>query len=103
MDGSEQTVEFQYGAQKASEQTLRDDEGWNVCRFSVMPLNGDGTQMANTDWGIQEYDFRNNPPDLPPDPTVEIGTDNTIKVNFENIDDQINADSIEIAIIKMIH
>ena len=95
---SEQTVEFQYGAQKASEQTLRDDEGWNVCRFSVMPLNSDGTQMANTDWGIQEYDFRNNPPDLPPDPTVTIGTDNTIKVDFENIDDQINADSIEIAI-----
>ena len=95
---SEETVEFKLGAQKASTCTLRDTAGWNVCRFSVLPVNSSGNQLGNTEWAYKEYDFRNNPPNLPPDPTFEIDINNNLTVTLENIDENINGDSIEVAI-----
>ena len=85
-------------AQKASSCTMKDTTGWNVCRFSVRPIDDDGNFLSYTEWAYMEYDFRNNPPTLPPDPTVEISNSNTMTVTLTNIDEDINADSIEIAI-----
>ena len=86
------------GTQKASIVTLNDTEGWNICRFSVRPVDKDGKALSNTEWAYKEYDFRNNPPLLPPNPSLEIDLNNTLTVTLENIDENINGDSIEIAI-----
>lgn len=84
--------------QKASLGSLKDTEGWNVCRFSVRPVDKDGNPLANTTWAYKEYDFRNNPPSLPPTPSIDIDISNILTVTIENISEDINADSIEIAI-----
>lgn len=47
---------------------------------------------------VKEYDFSNNPPSLPPSPSFSINTKNILTVEFTNIDENINADNIEIAI-----
>lgn len=83
---------------KASVFTLDSTEGWNVCRFSVRPVDVNGNPIANTDWGYIEYDFRNNPPLQPPSPDFEIDENNVLTVTMENIDEHINAKDIEIAI-----
>ena len=75
-----------------------DRSGWNVIRFSVRPVDNDGNPLPNTDWAYKEYDFRNNPPQLPPNPSFGIDSNNKLTVEFDNIDENINADSIEIAI-----
>ena len=75
-----------------------DREGWNVIRFSVRPVDNDGNPLPNTDWNYKEYDFRNNPPDLPPDPDFQIDNNNVLTITYNNISSDINADSIEIAI-----
>ncbi len=46
----------------------------------------------------REYDFSNNPPELPPMPTFEINIHNRLTATIENIQETINADSIEFAI-----
>lgn len=84
--------------QRASIGTMNDKEGWNVCRFSVRPTDKDGNPLANTNWAYLEYDFGNNPPQLPPTPSVDIDMNNTLTVTLNNIDDKLNADSIEIAV-----
>lgn len=78
--------------------TGRDTPGWNVLRFSVRPVDDQGNTLPNTDWAYKEYDFRNNPPDLPPDPTFGIDSFNKMTVRMDNISENINGDSIEIAI-----
>lgn len=83
---------------KQSTGTGRDTEGWNVIRFSVRPVDEEGNPLPNTDWATKEYDFRNNPPGLPPNPNFTIDNKNTLTVTLENIAENINADSIEIAI-----
>lgn len=83
---------------KQSTGTGKDTPGHNVIRFSVRPCDSEGNHLANTDWAWIEYDFRNNPPDLPPDPTFSIDSQNKMTVTLENIDEDINADSIEIAV-----
>ena len=82
----------------ASVFTLDSTEGWNVCRFSVRPVDNDGNPLANTDWTYLEYDFRNNPPLQPPSPNFEIDSNNKLTVTLENIDPNINGTNIEIAI-----
>ncbi len=76
----------------------RNTPGWNVIRFSVRPVDKDGNPLPNTDWAWKEYDYRNNPPLLPPSPEVNISSTNRITITFNNIDAKINADTIEIAI-----
>lgn len=68
------------------------------CRVSIRPVKEDGSFQDNTGWQVKEYDFANNPPNLPPDPTFSIDNNNKITVEFDNISEDINADSIEIAI-----
>ena len=71
-------------------------EGRNVCRVSIRGIDSDGDAVSP--YAYKEYDFRNNPPGLPPSPNVEIDGNNRITVTIDNIPDDINADSIEIAI-----
>lgn len=67
-------------------------------RVSIRPVKDDGSFQDNTDWAVSDYWYKNNPPLLPPDPLFEINSNNTLTVTFENIDSNINADSIEVAI-----
>lgn len=83
---------------RQSIETGKTTEGWNIIRFSVRPVDKDGNPLANTDWAWREYDFRNNPPQLPPDPEFNINDQNKATITFNNIDKNINADSIEVAI-----
>ena len=46
----------------------------------------------------REYDFSNNPPELPPSPSFEINETDVMTIELTNIQDTINADSIEFAI-----
>lgn len=46
----------------------------------------------------REYDFSNNPPELPPSPSFEIDKTDVMTIELINIQDTINADSIEFAI-----
>lgn len=68
------------------------------CRLSIRPVKEDGSYQDNTDWAVQEYDFANNPPKLPPEPSMTIDNQNVMTITMSNIDPDINADSIEIAI-----
>ena len=97
MISENKNVEFHDEAKQAIG-TGRTTEGWNVIRFSVRPVDNDGNPLANTDWAWKEYDFRNNPPQLPPDPEFSIDGQNKATITFNNISENINADSIEIAI-----
>lgn len=47
---------------------------------------------------IREYDYSNNPPELPPLPTFVIGVNNKLTATINNIQETINADSVEFAI-----
>lgn len=81
------------------------------CRISIRPVTDNivkdehGNQHVegikyqdNTDWEIKEYDFANNPPNLPPDPDFSIDNQNNATISFRNIDKDLNAYHIEIAI-----
>ena len=46
----------------------------------------------------REYDFSNNPPELPPSPSFEIDKTDVMTIELTNIQDTINADTIEFAI-----
>lgn len=92
---SDETKEFT-DEQKASEHTFNESTDRYICRFSVRAVDDDDNAL--TDWAIKEYDFRNNPPELPPDPEISIDNQNQLTVTLTNIDENINADSIEIAV-----
>ena len=47
---------------------------------------------------IREYDFSNNPPELPPSPSFEIDETDVMTIELTNIQDTINANAIEFAI-----
>lgn len=54
-------------------------------------------------WGsgdgeVREYDFANNPPDLPPTPSFNIDMHNKLTARIDNIPEDINATVIEFAI-----
>ena len=72
--------------------------GWNEVMFSVRPLDDNGNWKAYTDWERAYWDFRNNPPDLPPTPSITIDGTNTLIVEMANIPESYNTDTIEFAI-----
>lgn len=82
--------------QKSDEFTYPDYNDRFVMRCSIRAVDDNGNGLSP--WAIKEYDLRNAPPDLPPDPTFEINSQNVLTVTFQNISANINADSIEIAI-----
>lgn len=92
---SEETVTTS-DRQKAAEHTFQDIIDRYVCRLSIRAVDDNGNSLSP--WAIKEYDFRNNPPLLPPDPDFSIDTQNKATIVFDNIAKDINADSIEIAI-----
>lgn len=47
---------------------------------------------------VREYNFANNPPELPPSPSFSIDTNNKLEATIANIQETINADTIEFAI-----
>lgn len=94
----EENTNYNASTLKSSIYTMNSTEGWNVCRFSVRPVDNDGNPLPNTNWYYQEYDFRNNPPLLPPDPDFDIDDNNILTVSMDNIDQDINGTDIEIAI-----
>ncbi len=83
-------------AQKAAEHTYPDANDRFVCRCSIRAVDDNGNALSP--WAYKEYDFRNNPPELPPNPDMGIDNNNRITVSIENIPEDLNADSIEIAI-----
>ena len=74
------------------------------CNVEILPIkdNVEGhPAQDNCTWKKStEYNFDNNPPKMPPIPTIEIDEHNKLTVTIENIDQDINADSIEIAVYK---
>ncbi len=82
--------------QKAAEHAFQEVTDRYVCRLSVRAIDDDGNALSP--WAIKEYDFRNNPPSLPPDPDFSIDNQNKATIVFDNISEDINADSIEIVI-----
>ena len=82
--------------QKAAEHTFQESEDRFVCRISIRAV-GDNNE-ALSPWGISEYDFRNNPPLVPPDPEFNINNQNELTVTLNNIPNNINANQIEISI-----
>lgn len=70
-------------------------------RISIRPTKDDqGNFQDNTEWVIKDYDFSDNPPQLPPTPDLTIDNNNVLTVTINNIDEKLNADSIEIAVYK---
>ena len=78
---------------KQSEYTA--PESAKKVRVSITPFSESwsGGQTAT-----REYSFSNNPPGLPPSPDYSIDNHNVLTCEFTNIDVDINADSIEVAI-----
>lgn len=82
--------------QKADEFTYPEYQDRFVIRCSIRAVDDNGNSLSG--WAIKEYDLRNAPPGLPSDPTFSIDSQNNLTVTLENIDPDINADQIEIAI-----
>lgn len=74
-------------------------------RLQVKPIsktyksgNKDKYYWTNGAWETKEYDYSNNPPELPPAPTFSINNQDELEVTVNQIQQTINADKIEIAI-----
>ena len=79
------------------------DESAKKCRLQVKPFGSNNSEGKRSwddgEWVTVEYDFSNNPPLEPAVPTVELdGT--KLTCSLTNIDENINADSIEFAVYK---
>jgi len=64
-------------------------------RVSIKPISdswSDGQAV------VREYNFSDNPPELPPDPTFQILSNNVLECEIQNIQEGINADTLEFAI-----
>jgi len=92
---SEETPTFT-DQQKAAEHTFQEYNDRFKCRFSVRAINDDGSDKSP--WAYKEYDFRDNPPDLPPSPEIEIDNNDTLTVTFENIPENQGIEAIEVAL-----
>ena len=64
-------------------------------KVSITPKSDNWTDGETAS---QEYDFANNPPELPPAPSFEIDTTDVMTIEISNIQVTINADTIEFAI-----
>ena len=82
--------------QKAASYTYDEANDRFVCRVTIWPLNGDGNISGDGTW--QEYDFRKNPPPPPSSPTIEIDSTNNLVVTFENIQENVGIEGIEVAV-----
>ena len=71
-------------------------------RLQVKPIakknNKNKYYWTNGAWETKEYDYSNNPPELPPSPSFGINSQDELEVQVTNIQQTINADKIEIAI-----
>ena len=84
------------------------DERMIGCRISIRPvkdendgnIGNEANFQDNTKWYVRDYWFADNPPDLPPTPSMSIDTHNKMTVTLTNISSTINANEIEIAIYK---
>ena len=64
-------------------------------RVSITPKSDN---WSDGQTASREYDFSNNPPELPPSPLFEIDEMDVMTIELTNIQDTINADTIEFAI-----
>ena len=64
-------------------------------RVSITPKSDN---WSDGQTASREYDFSNNPPELPPSPSSEINETDVMTIELTNIQDTINADTIEFAI-----
>ena len=64
-------------------------------RVSITPKSDN---WSDGQTASREYDFSNNPPELPPSPSFEIDEMDVMTIELTNIQDTINADTIEFAI-----
>ena len=64
-------------------------------RVSITPKSDN---WSDGQTASREYDFSNNPPELPPSPSFVINETDVMTIELTNIQDTINADSIEFAI-----
>ena len=92
---SEETKKFT-DQQKAAEHTFNDSPGRYKCRFSVRAINDDGSDKSP--WAYKEYDFRENPPELPPNPEVSVDNFDKLTVEFNNVPENKGIEGIEIAV-----
>lgn len=82
--------------QKAAEHTFQESNDRFKCRVSIRAINDDGSDKSP--WAYKEYDFRENPPELPPSPNVDIDRNDTLTVTFENIPENKGIEAIEVAL-----
>ena len=64
-------------------------------RVSITPKSDN---WSDGQTASREYDFSNNPPELPPSPSFEINEMDVMTIELTNIQDTINADTIEFSI-----
>lgn len=64
-------------------------------RVSITPKSDN---WSDGQTASREYDFSNNPPELPPSPSFNIDKTDVMTIELTNIQDTINADTIEFAI-----
>jgi hypothetical protein len=108
-----ETEDYHTTTGEQPQQQCNYDDKAKKCRVSIRPVTDnivydkDGNPhkegnkyQDNTEWAIREYDFANNPPKLPPNPEMSIDNHNKMTVTLTNIDEEINANKIEIAIYK---
>ena len=112
LDKSHKTIKSEQDSYDASNvipnshQTFDDRE--IGCRISIRPvkdncdgnINNEANFQDNTDWLIKDYWFANNPPSLPPVPSMSIDNHNKMTITLTDISSTINADQIELAIYK---
>lgn len=60
--------------------------------------NNDEPYWTDGEWVTKEYNYADNPPELPPSPQFSINNQNKLVVDLNNIQETINAEQIEIAI-----
>lgn len=80
--------------QKAASYTYEESNDRFVCRVTIWPIDNNGNIIGDGNW--QEYDFRQNPPPPPPSPEIEIDSSNNLVITFENIQENVGIEGIEV-------
>ena len=84
-----------YGTTTEKQSSYSAPENAKKVRVTIKPLSDNWSDGQNV---TREYDYSNNPPLQPPVPSIDIDINNVLTSEIENIDTNINADSIEFAI-----
>lgn len=94
-----------HGTTQDKQSSYSAPENAKKVRLQVKPISktyqsGKTTKhyWTNGAWETKEYDYSNNPPELPPAPSFGINSQDELEVQINNIQETINADKIEIAI-----